>query len=110
MSKKDIENHYYKAYQLGINEVERLARRILREHPNLKEFVMAMGTYFFNDKNGNIVDTLTQKMNKSYQYYYEDTYKYFQPLNSFIAEWDEYLKLTGHAMRFTKDSQVRTDW
>jgi hypothetical protein len=45
-----ITYHHDKASDLALKRVEELARGILRENKNLKEFVMGMGTYFFTAK------------------------------------------------------------
>jgi hypothetical protein len=49
-------------------------------------------------------------MNKSYEYYTVDSFKYFKPLNDFISKWDDTLKLTGEGIRFTADGEIITDW
>jgi hypothetical protein len=72
---------------------------------------MAMGSYFFTYKDGRAdLQPMAQKMNKSFNYYYEDSKPYLKPLNDFISEWDKSLKMTGGAMRFTANSQKITDW
>jgi hypothetical protein len=109
--KKSINFHYNTARKIALVRVEKLARTILRNHPQYNEFVMAMGTYFFTLKGSdNNVDTITSSMNASYNYVYNDTYKYFKPLNDFIGEWDKYLKLTGEPMRFTVKGKKVSNW
>lgn len=108
-----IQEHYSKACEIASNVVEKMARQILSEHKELDEFIMAMGSYFFTYKNkkrqGNL-EPYTQKMNKSWNYYYEDSEEYLKPLNKFIGEWNNYLKITGDAMRFTATGLKVTDW
>jgi hypothetical protein len=101
---------YNKSSDLAADVVEKMARQILREHPELNEFVMAMGTYFFTYKEGGNLDPISSKMNSSYNYVYYDTEPFLKPLNDFIGEWDSRLKITGDAMRFTAKSEKITDW
>jgi hypothetical protein len=101
---------YNKSSDLAADVVEKMARQILREHPELNEFVMAMGTYFFTYKEGGNLDPISSKMNSSYNYVYYDTEPFLKPLNDFIGEWDSRLKITGDAMRFTADGIKVADW
>jgi hypothetical protein len=103
-------DYYEKAEKTASEVVEKMARQILREHPELNEFVMAMGTYFFTYKEGGNLDPISSKMNSSYNYVYYDTEPFLKPLNDFIGEWDSRLKITGDAMRFTAKSEKITDW
>lgn len=48
--------HYRTAHALALSIVEAKARRILQQHPNLHEFVMAMGAYTFTNANDDSVD------------------------------------------------------
>lgn len=88
-----IESLLEKAQKIAISEVERLARKCLEENKHLNEFVMAMGTYFFTLRNGEIC--------------HETEY---EPLENLIAKFDEQFSLTGHSMRFTADSEIVTQW
>ncbi len=105
-----VADYYEKAEKTASEVVEKMARQILREHPELNEFVMAMGTYFFTYKEGGNLDPISSKMNSSYNYVYYDTEPFLKPLNDFIGEWDSRLKITGDAMRFTADGIKVTDW
>lgn len=105
-----VADYYEKAGKTASEVVEKMARQILREHPELNEFVMAMGTYFFTYKDGGNLDTISSKMNSSYNYVYYDTEPFLKPLNNFISEWDSRLKITGDAMRFTANGIKVTDW
>lgn len=87
---------FQRAERLALQEVERRARKILAEHPVLDEFVMAMGTAFFNTKDGRIVTN--------------DDLKYLAPVFDWIDEWDSELHLTGTPMRFTAKGKMVTDW
>lgn len=106
---KKLKKHYKKADKLAIKIVEQLARKILRNDPELKEFTMAMGVYFFTDFNDEIVDVLERRMNTNYNYDYFPSKPSFKPLIDFIDEWDDVFKITGEAMRFTAYGEVITD-
>lgn len=107
----EVADYYEKASETASKVVEKMARKILIEHPELDEFVMAMGSYFFTYKNrsGNL-SPMTQKMNKSWNYYYEDSEPFLKPLNDLISKWDKVLKITGDSMRFTANGEKRADW
>ncbi len=110
----EVAVHYYKACELASAKVEEMARQILSEHKELDEFIMAMGSYFFTYKSkkrkNEYLSGYTQKMNSSWNYYYEDSEPFLIPLNKFIDEWDNYLKITGDGMRFTATGVKVTDW
>lgn len=97
---QQIESHLANAYTLACNEVERLARKILAAHPNLNEFFMMSGAYFFIHKNGDYVHPYRYKTTND-GYCKTDTYKYFADLNRFIDKYDEKLGIRGTPMRFT---------
>lgn len=94
--------HYQRMDEIALKEVERLPRKILKQHKHLDYFLMAMGTYFVVDNKREIIDTWDGKGNP--------TYKYFKELNDFISEWDSILKLTGNPMKFTATGEIITDW
>lgn len=110
----EVAVHYNKAFELASLKVEQIARQILVEHKELDEFIMGMGRYFFTYKSkkrkGEHLSGYIEKMNKSGRYYYEDSEPFLKPLNEFISEWDDYLKITGDAMRFTATGVKVTDW
>lgn len=109
-----IQEHYSKACEIASNVVEKMARQILSEHKELDEFIMAMGSYFFTytdkKRQEDHLQAYTQKMNKNWEYYYDDSQDFLKPLNKFIGEWDNYLKITGEGMRFTATGVKETDW
>ena len=98
-----VTDYYDKAEKTASEVVEKMARQILREHTELDKFVMAMGTYFFVDENDNNIDTFRSIVSG-------DLEKAFEPLNTFIGEWDDVLKITGEAMTFTADGIKVTEW
>jgi hypothetical protein len=87
-----LEKKYNEADELALEIVEDMARHILRKHLNMEEFVMGMGTAFFADENGGLLDG-----EKPY------TKRYMKKLFDFIDEWDEFFKLTGTPMRISID-------
>ena len=95
----EIEFHLDKATKLATDEVEKMARQILINHKKLKEFIMAMGTWFFVDRNGNNVD-----------FYDVKQYTALESLHSFICKWDSELKITGEPMRFTATGPKIIEW
>ena len=106
-----VAEHYQIAMDKSSEVVEKMARQILIEHPELDEFIMAMGSYFFTYKDSKEhLNPTTQKMNSSYRYEYTDTEPFLKPMNDFIREWDGVLKITGDAMRFTATGDKITDW
>lgn len=94
--KKEIQKHLDAAYAVAVKEYERMAREIMRKHPNLVEFMNGMGRVFFVDKNGDMIHTNDRS--------------YLSPIDDFLCEWDEQLHLTGDPMRFTADGPVVRDW
>lgn len=109
MNARQITKLYNQASNLALAEVEKEARRLMRKHKNLKEFVMAMGSYFFVDAKGETISTTTS-VYRNYSYVMEDTFAYFKPLNEFMLDWEERFKITGEAMRFTAEGKKITDW
>jgi hypothetical protein len=91
---KLLEQQYNTAFETGLEIVEEIGRRILREN-DLYEFVMGMGTWCFYDESDN---------------QYSDDDCFVEDMDNFIDEWDEYLHLTGQPMRFTAYGPVITDW
>ncbi len=93
---KEMETLINRAFDLGIDEIERRARKILAGHPNLVEFVMAMGGAIFTTKDNQTLGTNERE--------------YMKPVENFINEWDHSLHLTGHPMRFTATGPVVNEW
>jgi hypothetical protein len=107
-----VVDHYNKASQFASEFVEQEARKILVEHPELDEFVMAMGTWFFKWKIGatdNQGIVIEEWMDQNVQ---EGSVPFIKEsvLAEFIANWDEYLKITGEPMRFTATGPVVRNW
>lgn len=93
---KQLQEIHNQAFKLALEIVEERARKILQSHKNLEEFCMGMGTWFFNDKDGT--------------HFYDGNDKFTKRLADFMDNWDIYLHLTGHPMRFTAEGPVINDW
>jgi hypothetical protein len=91
----DITKYLNQAEAIALKILEQKARKILIEHPNLHEFVMGMGTWFFIDKNKN--------------HFTEQEVAYLIPFERFILKYDNDLKLTGNLMRFTAKGKIVRD-
>lgn len=93
--------HLEEMQRIALAEVERMAREIMRKHPSLREFVMAMGVWFF---------TQQQRHGRPDRKVDEQDVRHLAGLGRFIDSWDRVLHLTGTPMRFTVDGPVITDW
>lgn len=110
-NEKEIERHYKEAENLASEFVEAQARAILRKHPHLHEFVMAMGTWFFTKRKSRDRSLLPgEHAIISPTDYGAPKYIAEGRLARFVYEWDEYLKITGEPMRFTADGPVVREW
>jgi len=76
--------------------VESEARKILLAHPNLKEFIMAMGSAFFTDRQDRVV-AISDK-------------SYLKPFDEMICRLDEICRVKGTPMRFTATGKPITNW
>ena len=93
-----ISYHYRKAVALAVRKVESDARKILRRHPELKEFAMGMGRAIFIEVQGDI------------SYANADDDPRWRSLMDFIRKWDAYLKITNHSVRFKALGPKTRDW
>lgn len=83
------------AIAIGLKEVERRARQLMKGRPGIR-FTMAMGGASFYDKRGEPLN---------------DNLQYLQPFYKLLHEFDRYLKLTGCPMKIERhDGPVVTDW
>jgi len=105
-------DYYTKASTLASLYVEQEARKILVEHPELNEFIMAMGFWYFTwkvgatDQNGIVrEDYMSHVILDGDVKFIDDS-----DLAEFMAEWDDILKITGEPMRFTAKGKLRKDW
>jgi hypothetical protein len=85
--------HLRVADKLAVKEYERRARLVLSRNKKLGEFINAMGSYFFTDRDGEII------------------HGYDHPLlRNFVIKYNSIFKLTGEPMRFTAKGKKITDW
>lgn len=108
-----INMYLTEATSVGLQEVERLARKALREKPELEEFIMAMGTAFFSYKEvpeppKGCSDEVWDAYSKTKEL--PRTEEVCTELDEFIMENDSTLKLTGEPMRFTANGPKVTEW
>ena len=93
---------FNRAYDQLYKSIEKIiihdACKLMRDHKNLDEFVMSMGTWFFIDKDNEI---------RAWEYvkYLENS-----PLGNFIQDWDKDFKITGISMRFKIDGAITRNW
>lgn len=107
---KQVQLDYDNACNAAIQHVENMARKILREHKHLDEFIMAMGIYSFTCKDSSkSINTHTDTYRNGF-YFIDDTYAYFRSLNDFMCKWDSVLNISGESMRFTAYGLKLTDW
>jgi len=107
--------------------VKREARRILREDPDLNEFVMAMGSCYFSYKKGGKYDPLSyteeqliQMEDNEWNFYgAEDGILHndlsnavrFQPeFFDMIDDLDADFRISGYPVRFTAEGEELSDW
>lgn len=100
--KQSIERDFERVVKAALDEVERLARLVLMHNAALEEFIMAMGGAFFTIVTGDGVALSTSVPVE--ECVGADT------LDSFLVDWDEFLHLTGHPMRFTATGEKVTKW
>lgn len=97
--KERMDEHLYAA---ALVLIETWARKLLAAHPNLDEFVMAMGGWLFSRRGSDA--------------YISDVYEEWIPAyaKSFKRMMDEFsnleLKVTGEPMRFTARGPVVRMW
>lgn len=114
---KKIEKQYEMVRQIAVDEMIRLARKVLKEHPHLDECVIAMGTFFFTYKDEekrnsyhNTLDLRESYMGVDYSYYYRPARLYLVPIVEFLDKWNDVFKLTGEGIRFRVEGEIITDW
>jgi hypothetical protein len=93
----EVERLFDKAHELALAEVERRARKILKDHPTAKTFCMSMGSASFYDKAGEPM--------------FIDDFKYLKYFYDFLEQFDDRLYLSGRALKLTSyNGPKTTDW
>ena len=111
--RQGVVDHYMKASELAAEYVEQEARKILVEYADLHEFIMAMGSWHFTWKKGVVDHNGFEVLGRNQDNIILDGDLECidnSDLASFMAEWDDALKITGEAMRFTATGKLRRDW
>ena len=99
MSKK-LRKEYKKLDKMAVDELIRIALKILKEHSCYDEFIISMGSCFFTTKKDHkIIDLVLYDTDKP-------TFQYFCPLIDFLNEWNDIFKLTGLGIRFRADGKI----
>lgn len=112
-----IQAHIDRADKAAIKLIERLARRVMREHPECKEFVMAMGSASFTVEytrdygDGDTLDvTEYWSVNGLWTDGWMDRPDWLAPLVEVFDNFEDSLRLSGSPMRFTARGPVQHDW
>lgn len=90
---KEADDILLKADKLIVAEVEKIARNFLTKKNPAHKFTMAMGTYFFQDKKGEIRYDIECK-----------------ELEEFMNKYNKRFFITGNPMIFTATGIKITDW
>jgi len=89
-----------RANDLAVQLVESEARKMLRGHSNLDEFIMAMGSAFFTVKGGDIARDSICPYDR----------QYMKSFDEMLDDLNEQFKICGFPMRFTAYGEKITDW
>jgi len=91
-----IQSYLDSASEVAIKEVERLARKTMRDNPEITCFIMAMGSASFYDADGPMCDP-NDKRSKE--------------LDDFLDKYDQFLRITGYPMRLdSHNGKLQFDW
>jgi len=99
---KKIDDLLDEANVLAVKLIEAEARHILKNHKDLDEFVMGMGTAFFTRKG--------RSPGWGHGTVQFDERKYMELIDQLITDYDDYFKITGLPMRFTANGEKITEW
>lgn len=119
-----IHNLHDDAGDRAIYLIKKEARRILREDPNLEEFIMAMGACFFTMKDGGKYDSNTMTDEEWEDWMESDDYVYSyngiiedEPNHPFqteffdmVEEFDTLFKVKGYPVRFKAETKEVHEW
>ena len=90
---KQIEHFYRLATQAAEREIVRLSATIMRKRKYSK-FYISMGSYFFEDRNGENVDL--DELNGKAE----------NELSNLLSDWDDVLKLSGWGVYILPDGVI----
>lgn len=121
---KTIDKLFDRASDLAIELIKNEAKEILKDDPDLDEFIMAMGSCFFTIKEGGKYDLLTFANDKEWEEWCESD-DYVSVYNGIIDnavtdfqkeffenvdDLDEKFNIMGYPVRFTATSKEVYDW
>jgi len=96
------------ANEIAIKEVERLARKTMRDNPEIEEFCMAMGSATFH---------LSKEHMESPEYegdsfgHLDDDDPRAKEFYDFLEEWNDMFHINGFPMRIKgANGKLVTDW
>lgn len=120
---KQIDKLYDRASDLAVEAVCYEAREILKNDPNLHEFVMAMGRCFFTIKEGGKYDINSYPDDGSYEewedsddfvYSYhgiiDDDHGFQKEFFDNVFELNDKFQVMGYPVRFTATSKPVHEW
>jgi hypothetical protein len=96
-AQKQINDLYLAGRKAAVDEMIRLARHALAKHPNLKEFICAMGSVFFTAHGAD-------------EHINPEDRSYLKALDNLLTDWDGVYKLSGEGIRFTATGPIVSDW
>ncbi len=111
-----LDRYQQRASDEALRLVEKEARRILAENPNLDEFVIGMGRWFFTYRVGITVrspddyEDILIDDNNDIVCRGDAIFDVFDTLDTFIGKYDDLLHVTGGTMRFTATGPKKTTW
>lgn len=125
MSDKDIDNVHAlleKARQAALKLIVKRARKVMREHPECKEFVMGMGSATFTTDyrwhDPDYPNDPTQYIDRREYWPVNDVWNdtlvprpdWLDDIVEVFNKFDYTFKLSGTPMRFTAYGELQADW
>jgi hypothetical protein len=93
-------------FKLAFEEVERLARKIMRDNPEITCFCNAMGSTSFYE-----TCPETEEESAKDNEPIGDYDARVKEMDDFICNWDRELRISGHPMKLkSHDGELITDW
>ena len=96
--KNQVKYFYECAEKAGMDFIQKEALKILRAHPRLIEFEMAMGSATFTTKYREFLNVMD-----------EDHPKYMDNLSNFLDDWDDVYHFTGEEMVVKLDKGISNE-
>lgn len=97
---KELDSLLSQAFDLALSEVERIARKIMKQNPRCKSFIMGMGSASFYDIKG---DPVGDWGSLPYP-------KYLEELDDFLSKYN-HLNITGFPVKIVgHNGETITNW